>query len=86
MSIDFIENIHYENKYNVIDINQKIYDNDTNKIVFDDNIVTVIEKITYNCNKDINIDEIYVWYLDNSNKIKSLYHLMLLSINFLKKK
>ena len=73
MSIDFIENIDYKNKYNVIDINQKIYDNDTNKIVFDDNIVTVIEKITYNCNKDISIDEIYVWYLDNNNKIKSLY-------------
>ena len=73
MSIDFIENIDYENKYNVIDINQKIYENDSNKIVFDDNIVTVIEKITYNCNRDISIDEIYVWYLDNNNKMKSLY-------------
>jgi len=73
MSIDFLKNIDYKNKFNVIDIKQKIYDNDSNKIVFDDNIVTVIEKITYNCNKNINIDEIYVWYLDNSNKIKSLY-------------
>jgi len=62
MSIDFIENIDYKNKYNVIDIKQKIYDNDSNKIVFDDNIVTVIEKITYNCNRHLYIYEKYVWY------------------------
>lgn len=72
MVLDFLENIEYNNTYNIIDINGKVYDFKTNKIYFDDNIDTVIEKIAYNCNSNITVDEIYVWY-NYKNIHKSLY-------------
>lgn len=72
MVLDFIENIEYDNTYNIIDKSGKVYDFMTNKIYFDDNIDTVVEKIAYNCNSDITIDEIYVWY-NYKNVHKSLY-------------
>ena len=72
MVLDFLENIQYEDTYNVIDISGKVYDFETNKIYFDDNIDTVIEKIAFNCNSDITVDEIYVWY-NYKNVHKSLY-------------
>ena len=72
MVLDFIENIEYDDTYNVIDKSGKVYDFKTNKIYFDDNIDTVIEKIAYNCNSNITVDEIYVWY-NYKNIHKSLY-------------
>ena len=72
MVLDFLENIQYEDTYNVIDISGKVYDFEKNKIYFDDNIDTVIEKIAFNCNSDITVDEIYVWY-NYKNVHKSLY-------------
>ena len=72
MVLDFLENIDYDDTYNVIDISGKVYDSETNKIYFDDNIDTVIEKIAYNCNSNITKNEIYVWY-NYKNIHKSLY-------------
>ena len=72
MVLDFLENIEFNNTYNIIDKSGKVYDFKKNKIYFDDNIDTVIEKIAYNCNSDITVDEIYVWY-NYKNVHKSLY-------------
>ena len=72
MVLDFLENIKYDDTYNVIDINGKVNDYEKNKIYFDDNITIVIEKIAYFCNENIEKDEIYVWY-DYKNIHKSLY-------------
>ena len=58
--------------FKVIDIKDKVYDFDTNKIYLDDNITTVINKISLYC-KNVIPEDIYVWYLDNDNNIKSLY-------------
>ena len=72
MVLDFLENIEYDDTYNIIDISGKVYDFEKNKIYFDDNIDTLIEKIAYNCNSNITKDEIYVWY-NYKNIHKSLY-------------
>ena len=67
-------------KFKVIDINDKVYDSDKNKIYMDDSIQTVIDKISMYCNKLNHID-IYVWYLDNDDNIKSLYFNYKIDIN-----
>ena len=64
--------------FKVIDIKGKIYDFDTNKIYLDDNINTVIDKISSYC-QNTKREDIYVWYLDNDDNIKSLYFKFLYS-------
>ena len=67
--------------FKVIDINDKVYDFDINKIYLDDNINTVIDKISSYCIQNTKREDVYIWYLDNDDNIKSLCFNYKININ-----
>ena len=67
--------------FKVIDINDNVYDFDINKIYLDDNINTVIDKISSYCIQNTKREDVYIWYLDNDDNIKSLCFNYKININ-----